>query len=50
MADYIVRIERALASLVDSVEGFAYDQRPATFDALEKSLAEAKKFLAGTSL
>ena len=43
--DYIITLERQLAALAESVENYATNQKPSTFDAMEREMINAKKML-----
>lgn len=43
--DYIVTIERQRAALAEAVENYAANQKPSTFDTMERELKNAKKLL-----
>ena len=46
----IVTIERQLAAPAESVENYAANQKPSTFDAMEREMLNAKKLLNSKSL
>ena len=50
MAEPLITYESALASLTEAVEAYATDRRPATFDAMEAALENAKQLLRPSSV
>lgn len=50
MNEPLIAYERALAALAEAVEAYATDQRPATFDAMEAALINAKQLLKTSSV
>lgn len=47
MQEPMIELERALAVFVDACETYMSDQRPQTFDEMERACLDAKKLIVG---
>lgn len=50
MPDRLITLERQLAALAESVENYAANQNPSTFDVMEREMLNAKKMLNSKNL